>query len=88
VTLIVVEGNNSFFEVLPWAMLMGVAAIIAFASAHVAEPRNARNLLVGAAALYGVIGAVSILSIGFGFLLAAAAVAIAIARLSAEKTSD
>ncbi len=51
VTLIIAEGNNSFFEILPWALLMGTASAIAFASAHVVEPRYARNLLVGGGAL-------------------------------------
>ena len=87
VTLIIAEGNNSFFEILPWALLMGTASAIAFASAHVVEPRYARNLLMGAAALYVIIGAVSILSIGFGFLLAAAAAAIGSTRLSSKSSN-
>ncbi len=84
VTLIVAEGGNSFFDVFPWALLMATAAVIAFSSVHVADPRIARNLLIGAAALFGVIGAVSLLSIGFGFLLAAAAAAVGTTRLSSE----
>jgi hypothetical protein len=88
VTLIVAEGNNSLFEVLPWALLMAAGAVVAFASAHVADRRTARNLLLGAAALFGVIGALSLFSIGFGFLLAAAAAAVAVARLSSENNSD
>jgi hypothetical protein len=36
----------------------------------------ARNLLIAAAALYGVLGFVSIFTIGIGFLLAAAAAAV------------
>ena len=72
-TLIAAQGGDSFFDVFAWALLMATAAVIAFASVLVAEPRIARNLLIGAAGLYGVIGVVSILSIVVGFLLAAAA---------------
>lgn len=86
VALIVAEGNNSFFEVFPWTLLMATAAVIAFASLHVADLRIARNLLVGAAALYGLIGAVSIFSIGLGFLLAAVLAAKGVAELSSEES--
>jgi hypothetical protein len=88
VTLIVAEGNNSLVEVLPWALLMATGAVIAFASAHMADPRVARNLLLGATALFGVIGAISLFSVGLGFLLAAAAAAVGAVRLSSENNSD
>ena len=81
-TLIAAEGGNSFFDIFPWALLMATAAVVAFAAVLVAETRIARDLLIGAAALYGVIGVVSIFSIGFGFLLAAAAAGAAITKLS------
>ena len=81
-TLIAAEGGNSFFDIFPWALLMATAAVIALASVLIAEERLARNLLIGAAALYGVIGVVSIFSIGFGFLLAATAAGAAITKLS------
>ncbi len=83
-TLILSEGGVEIFEILPWALLMATGAVISFAGAIVREPRLARNLLIGAALLYGVIGAVAILSIGFGFLIAAATAVIAIARLPSE----
>ena len=84
VTLIVAEGNNSWFDVLPWALLMAAGSAVAFASAQVVDRRMARNLLLGAAALFGVIGALSLFSIGLGFLLAATAAAIGAARLSSK----
>lgn len=87
VTLIAAEGGNSFWDVFPWVLLMGTAAVIAFASLHVGDPHIARNLLIGAAVLYGVIGAVSIFSIGFVFLLAAAVAAVGAARISSEKSN-
>ncbi len=49
------------------------------------DRRLARNLLLGATALFGVIGALSLFSIELGFLLAAAAAAVGAARLSSEK---
>jgi hypothetical protein len=63
---------------------MATAAVMSFAAIHVRESRIARNLLIGAALLYAVIGVVAILSIGLGFLLAAAAAVIAIRRLAPE----
>ena len=88
VILIVAEGNNSLFEILPWALAMAAGAVIAFASAHVADRRIARNLLLGATALFGVIGVTSLFSVGLGFLLAAAAAAVGSVRLSSENNSE
>jgi hypothetical protein len=85
VTLIVAQGNASWFDVLPWVLAMATGSAVAIASAQVADRRLARNLLLGASALFGVIGALSLLSIGLGFLLAAAAAAVGAARLSSEK---
>lgn len=82
--LIVSQGGGSVFEILPWALLMATAAVISFAAVLVRERRIARKLLIGAALLYGAIGAVAILSIGFGFLLTAAAAVIALMRLPSE----
>jgi hypothetical protein len=84
VTLVVAEGNNLWFEVLPWGLLMATGSAVALASAQVVDRRMARSLLLGAAALFGLIGALSLFSIGLGFLLAAAAAAIGAARLSSE----
>lgn len=83
-TLILSQGGDEIFELLPWALLMATAAVMSFAGVIVREPRIARNLLIGAALLYGVIGAVAILSIGFGFLITGAAAVIAITRLPSE----
>ena len=81
VTLIVSQGGNTFFDILPWALLMAIAAVIAVASVRVADPRIARNLLIGDAVLFGVLGFLAALTIGFGFLLAAAAAAVGAARV-------
>lgn len=84
VTLIVSQGDVEIFAILPWALLMATAAVMSLAAVRARETRIARNLLGGAALLYVVIGAVAILSIGIGFLLAAAAAVVAIRRLPSE----
>jgi hypothetical protein len=71
VTLILSEGGNSLVDILPWALLMAIAATMALASVFVSNSRVARRLLIGAAALFGLIGVLGILTIGIGFLLAA-----------------
>jgi hypothetical protein len=82
VAVIVAEGNNSIAEIAPWALLMAIPTILAFASVLMRDVRVARGLLIGAAALFGIVGALGILTIGIGFLLAAAAAVIATIRLS------
>jgi len=81
VTLIVSQEGNTFVDILPWALLMAIATAIAFASVFVTGSRIARNLLVGAAALFGVLGVAGLLTIGIGFLLAAAAAAVGSAKV-------
>ena len=85
VTVIVDQGTTSWSEVLPWALLMAIGSALAFASARVADPRRSRNLLLGASAVFGLIGVLSLFSIGLGFLLAAAAAAVGLLRISSEK---
>ncbi len=83
-TLIVSQGADGFFDVLPWVLLMATAAVVSFAAIRVEEERIARNLLIGAALLYGTIGAAGILTIGIGFLMTAGTAAIAVTRLPSE----
>ena len=80
VTLIVAQGGDSFFEVLPWALLMVVATIGALASAHIEERRIARNATIAVAVLFALLGYVSISTIGVGFLLAAVLATVATVR--------
>jgi hypothetical protein len=77
----VAEGGNSFFDIFPWALLMAIAAAIAFTGVLVEDRRMARNLLIAAAALYGVLGFVSLFTVGLGFMLAAAAAAVGAAKV-------
>ena len=72
VALVSIEGGNDFWDVFPWALLMTTAAVIAFSSAMETNVRVSRNLLIGAAVLYLVIGSVSMFSVGLGFLVAMA----------------
>lgn len=84
VVLIANQGDGSFLEVLPWAMLMGVAASAALVGAQIQNLRAARIAMVAAALLFALLGTVSILSIGIGFLLAAALAIVAATRLSKQ----
>lgn len=81
VAIIVGEGVHSLFDVLPWATLMAVGAITALAAAYIEDRRVARSLMVVTALLFAVLGAVSILSIGIGFLLTAVLATVAATRL-------
>lgn len=82
VAVIVAQGGNSIAEIAPWALLMATPAVLAFVSVFVQDVRVVRGLLVGSAALFGIVGALGILTIGIGFLLAAVAAVMAITRLS------
>jgi len=73
VTLIVSEGGNSISDIAPWVLVMAIPVALASLAVVVQEMRTARGLLVCAGALFGIIGALSILTIGIGFLLAATA---------------
>lgn len=76
VVLILSEGGNTVSSILPWALLMASAIAMALGSMFLSDRRPGRNLLIGAAVLFGLLGVVSILTIGLGFLLAAVAAAI------------
>lgn len=69
--LITGEADDSLGEVLPWATLMGVAVLLPVASLTL-QPRGARLAMTAATVLLGLLGVISIASIGLGFLLAAA----------------
>ena len=86
VALITKEGGSSFWDIFPWALLMVTAAVIALFAAVAKDPGIARNLLFGAAALWFVIGSVSIFSVGMGFLLAAGAAMIGAGNISSGGT--
>jgi hypothetical protein len=82
VSLIVSEGGNSISDSTPWVLVMAIPVALASSAVVVQEMRTARGLLIGSASLFGIIGALSILTLGIGFLLAAVAAFFAAARLS------
>jgi hypothetical protein len=87
--LIVAQGGVALIDVLPWAVLMLIAAIAALAAAQFEDRRIARNVMVAAAALFTLLGVVSILGIGIGFLVAATLATVAAIRLSGtSRVSD
>ena len=85
-TIIVTEGGNTFFEILPWALLMAIPSVVAVASIPVGDTRTARSLLIGAVALWFVLGFVSMLSVGMGFVLAGGVASLEVVRLPASRT--
>jgi len=80
-TLIAGQGGASFLAV-PWALMMAIAAAGAFYSARLEDRRVARKIMIGSAVLFVLLGIASVLTIGFGFLLAAILSTVAASRLS------
>lgn len=87
ITVIAGEDGNSIAEVLPWAIPMAIAAFAAAGSAVTTDPRIARYAMVFAALVFALLGLVSILSIGIGFLLTAAVAVAAIGESRRRLTS-
>ncbi|MGH3465415.1 MAG: hypothetical protein ACRDP9_28430 [Kribbellaceae bacterium] len=77
VALISAEGDDSFWEIFPWVILMLVGTGAALTSALVRDRAVSRAFAIGGAVVLGVIGLVAILSIGVGFILAAVAAGVA-----------
>jgi len=69
-TLILNEGGNEVWAIVPWAGLMAVGPILAVIAGNVAKDRDARTLLITSAVLFFGIGVLALLSIGIGFLVA------------------
>jgi hypothetical protein len=80
--LVLSEGNDTISEVLPWVGLMAVAATLALVAARIHSVQSARMVLIGSAVMYFGIGAVSILTIGIGFIIAGVIAVVGVARLS------
>lgn len=80
--LVLSEGNDTISEVLPWVGLMAVAATLALVAARIHNVQSARMVLIGSAVMYFGIGAVSILTIGIGFIIAGVIAVVGVARLS------
>lgn len=69
--VIMVEGNNSVWDVFPWAMLMVVGAAASLWSALSRNASVGRGLAIGAAVVLGVLGVVAMFSVGLGLVVAA-----------------
>lgn len=82
ITVIIVQGSTSIFNVLPWVVVMAFAALGAIGSAMINDRRSAKRLMIGSAVGSTLLGVVSILTIGLGFLVAAAVGWVAAAQLS------
>jgi hypothetical protein len=80
--LILGEGNDQIADVLPWALSMAIAAFTAVAATLIENRRLARTLLFASAVMFTILGIVSILSIGIGFLATAGLAGEARRRLS------
>ena len=71
VLVIVNEGNNSVWDVFPWAMLMIFGTAASLWSALSANASVGRSMAIGAAAVLGIVGLVAMFSVGLGLILAA-----------------
>ena len=77
VAVIVGEGDDSFWEVFPWLVLMLVSLCAAVLAAVARDSRVRHAFALAAVVLLAVLGLVSIFSVGLGFLLAAVAAGMA-----------
>lgn len=80
--VILQEGDDSFWDVFPWAMIMLIGTSAALAAALLPDPTVSRFFAIAAAVILGVVGVVAILSIGVGFILAAGLASLAAAKSS------
>jgi hypothetical protein len=71
VLVIVREGDNSFWAVFPWVVIMAVGTFSAMASALAAAPGVGQFCAIAAMVILGVLGLVAIFSVGIGFIVAA-----------------
>jgi fructose-specific phosphotransferase system IIC component len=77
VALISAEGNNPFWDVFPWAMLMLSGMGAALIAAVTPDLRVSRAFAIAGAVVLAVIGFVSMASVGIGLILAAIAAGMA-----------
>ena len=77
VAVIASEGDDSFWDVFPWVMLMLIGTGAAVTAALVRDLRVSRAFALAAVVILGIVGLVSIFSVGIGLLSAAAAAGLA-----------
>jgi len=83
---ITIEGNNSVWDVVPWAMLMVVGGAAALWSGLSRNAGVARSMAIGAAVVLGAVGAVAVFSVGLGLVLAAILAGVAALKASQPAT--
>ena len=68
--LIVGEGDDTFWEVAPWAIAITTASGVAAAAAVAAQSRHGAQLRLVAGLMFLVIGVPAIFSVGFPLIVA------------------
>jgi hypothetical protein len=86
--VIMMEGNNSVWDVFPWAMLMVVGTAASLWSALSSNASVGRSMAIGAAVVLGVIGVVAMFSVGLGLVVAAILAVVAAARAHSQPSDD
>lgn len=84
VLVIVGEGNNSFWAIFPWVVIMLGGTLSAMASALTPRPRVGRFCAIAAMVILGILGLVAMFSVGIGFLMAAALACLAAVSYSSS----
>ena len=82
VVVILQEGNNPFWDVFPWVVVMLVGTSAAFSAALAPSPRVGRFSAIAATVILGILGVVAIFSVGVGFILAAGLACLAVVTRS------
>lgn len=85
---IAAEGNNLFWDVFPWAALMLVGTGAAATAAIIPVNSGHRAFAVSATVILGLIGFITMFSVGLGFLAAAVAAGLARARAQPASRTD
>lgn len=84
VIVITHQGDDPFWDVLPWFVLMSIGTFAAMVPALVTDPKLRLLSSIVAAVLLGCVGVAAILSIGAGFILAALLAAVVAASVAAQ----
>ncbi len=78
---IMASQESTFAEAFPWALVMAVGAGAIAVVRRMSNARHARWVLIGATIVFGLLGLVSILTIGIGFLVVATLTGASAARM-------
>ena len=87
VTVIQQEGDNSFWDVIPWVAIMLIGAFLGLASALTQNAPVGRFAASAAAVVLGFLGFLAIFSVGLGFVLAGLLALLAAAMPSSTAAS-